>query len=284
MKRISLLCLAAVLLLFLTACGTLEQPKEPEAPASSESEASSQTEATESSSKSNDSKPNTEPERDAGEGSNKTSEKNSEPDDNKEFSIEAYSAAIEDAIDYANEQAEFQTSPDDDPSSLLSDLGGLGYALYDLDGTGAPELLIGFNDDQDDFVHESILLIYTLENNQPKRLFESWIPVACGCGDLIQLHEDNIICHYIVDEYSGASNDYYRVSNGSTQLIEACAHILDEEYPYELPFTYVYSTTFDDAFNNKDKFDIVDQATVERTIAKYGDPIPIDYTPLTDLN
>ena len=280
MKRISLLCLAAVLLLFLTACGTPEQPKEPEVPASSESEASSQIEATEPSSKSNDSKPNTEPERDAGEGSNKTSEKNSEPDDNKEFSIKAYSAAIEDAKNYFDECAADEDCTKED----FSYLGDLGYALYDLDGTGAPELLIGFNDDQDIFVQESILLIYTLENNQPKRLFESWIPVAAGYYNRLMLHEGNIICHSIGEETSGASNDYYRVSNGSAQLIEACADISDEDYPYDLPATYVYSTSFADAFNNQDKFDIVDQVTVERTIAKYGDPIPIDYTPLTELN
>ena len=178
-------------------------------------------------------------------------------------SVEAlYQSALKQAKNYFYECIDLQEYPDE----WLPDLGDFAYTIQDIDGSGFPELLIGFTNYPD-----RIFLAYTIEGNHAKCLCQGLIPIDAGYYNRHELRPNHVICHARGDEMD-TIDEYYEVSNGSLRLIETTAVISNDELT---DTSYWYSSTSNDPIYNRRAFKKVKPSFVQRIAAKYGEAYSI---------
>lgn len=160
----------------------------------------------------------------------------------------------------------------DEISYASYDLGDFAIALYDIDGNGVLELLVGFTNDP-----EYVYAVYTIQDYHAVCLLLGQIPMGTMASNApYYLLGDGIIGHSWSAGYYSYGSAYYKISNRpALSVVECCTF----EYT-DSGEQYFYSTTSDDYYAAPGAFRSVSQSFVQNVNAKYGDPLTIQYTPV----
>ena len=154
-------------------------------------------------------------------------------------------------------------------------MGDFGYALYDIDNNGVPELLVGFTgEDEAEFVYAA----YTIQNYHAVCLFTDSIPTGVGGHESYVLHPNGAIQNsWILGGQYGSA--YYKLnSSGSLKLLEAWKFQYDPNPNKQ----YWYSSTSTDPWENPKAFKYVKESYIDKLISKYGDALRFNFTPVFD--
>lgn len=198
------------------------------------------------------------------------------PDTRKSFTLEKaptveqiYANALVQAWDYFKESIEFA-------QDAGIDMGDFGYALYDIDNNGVPELLVGFTgEDEAEFVYAA----YTIQNYHAVCLFTGSIPKGNVYQDNYVLHPNGVIQNAWFAGNQGHASAYYKLnSNGSLKLLEAW----EFQYDPNPNKQYRYSSTSTDPWGNPKAFKYVKESYINNLAKKYGDTLRFNFTPVFD--
>lgn len=191
------------------------------------------------------------------------------PENRKSFTLEIppsmddiYTAAILQAWEHFADKISYASY----------DLGDFGAALYDIDGNGVQELLIGFTNNP-----ECVYAVYTIQDYHAVCLLLGPIPI----GNMVSnspyyLLGDGIIEHSWFGGVFSHGITYYKIRNGASLAVT-------ESWTFEYTDSgeqYFYSTTSDDYYAAPGAFRSVSQSFIQNVNAKYGDPLTIQYTPV----
>ena len=162
--------------------------------------------------------------------------------------------------------------------SIGINLGEFGYALYDIDNNGIPELLVGFTgEDEAEFVDAA----YTIQNYHAVCLFTGSIPTGGGGQDNYVLCGNGVIQNSWIVGFDSYGSAYYKLnSNGSLKLLEAWAFQYDPNPNKQ----YRYSSTSGDPWENPKAFKYVKESYINNLNLdkKYGDALRFNFTPVFD--
>lgn len=198
------------------------------------------------------------------------------PDTRKSFTLEEapsvgqiYSAALLQAWDYFREDIELA-------QDIGIDLGEFGYALYDIDNNGVPELLVGFTgEDMAEFIYAA----YTIQNYHAVCLFTGSIPTGTVYQNNYCLSPDGTIQNYWSAGNEGNAASYYKMnSNGSLKLLEAWVF----QYDTNPNKQYRYSSTSTDPWGNPKAFKYVKESYIDNLENKYQNVLYFNFTPAFD--
>ena len=200
------------------------------------------------------------------------------PDTRKSFTLEKaptleqiYANALVQAWDYFEDDII-------NAHSIGINLGEFGYALYDIDSNGVPELLVGFTgEDEAEFVDAA----YTIQNYHAVCLFTGSIPTGGGGQDNYVLCGNGVIKNSWIGGYLGYGSAYYKLnSSGSLKLLEAWAFQYDPNPNKQ----YRYSSTSGDPWENPKAFKYVKESYINNLNLdkKYGDALRFNFTPVFD--
>lgn len=193
------------------------------------------------------------------------------PENRKTFTLETppsleeiYSAAALQAWEHFSEEI---------PSAAY-DLGDFGIDLYDIDGNGVLELLVGFTNDP-----EYVYAVYTIQNYHSVCLLLGQIPMGNMASNRpYQLLGDGIIQYSWQEGYDSYGSTYYKISNrASLSTVESWAFVYNKNPAKQ----YFYSTTSDNYYTSPHTFRSVSESFIQKVNAKYGDPLKIQYTPIS---
>lgn len=153
------------------------------------------------------------------------------------------------------------------------DLGDFAIALYDIDGNGVQELLVGFTNDP-----ECVYAVYTIQDYHAVCLLLGVIPAGTTSSNApYYLLGDGIIEHSWFGGAFSHGITYYKIRNGASLAVTESWTFEYNENPAK---QYFYSTTSDDYYSAPSAFRPVTQSFVQNVNAKYGDPLTIQYTPV----
>lgn len=161
----------------------------------------------------------------------------------------------------------------DEISYASYDLGDFAIALYDIDGNGVLELLVGFTNDP-----ECVYAVYTIQDYHAVCLLLGQIPMGTMASNApYYLLGDGIIEHSWFGGAFSHGITYYKIRNGASLAVTESWTFEYNENPAK---QYFYSTTSDDYYAAPGAFRSVSQSFVQNVNAKYGDPLTIQYTPV----
>ena len=198
------------------------------------------------------------------------------PDTRKSFTLEKaptleqiYANALVQAWDYFEDDII-------NAHSIGINLGEFGYALYDIDSNGVPELLVGFTgEDEAEFVYAA----YTIQNYHAVCLFTGSIPQGNVYQDNYVLHPNGVIENFWYAGNQGHASAYYKLnSNGSLKLLEAW----EFQYDPNPNKQYRYSSTSTDPWGNPKAFKYVKESYINNLANKYGDTLRFNFIPVFD--
>ena len=153
------------------------------------------------------------------------------------------------------------------------DLGDFAIALYDIDGNGVQELLVGFTNDP-----ECVYAVYTIQDYHAVCLLLGLIPAGTTSSNApYYLLGDGIIEHSWFGGAFSHGITYYKIRNGASLAVTESWTFEYNENPAK---QYFYSTTSDDYYATPGAFRSVSQSFIQNVNAKYGDPLTIPYTPV----
>ena len=160
--------------------------------------------------------------------------------------------------------------------SIGINLGEFGYALYDIDNNGVPELLVGFTgEDEAEFVYAA----YTIQNYHAVCLFTGSIPQGNVYQDNYVLHPNGVIENFWYAGNQGHASAYYKLnSSGSLKLLEAW----EFQYDPNPNKQYRYSSTSTDPWGNPKAFKYVKESYINNLANKYGDTLRFNFIPVFD--
>lgn len=196
------------------------------------------------------------------------------PDTRKSFTLEKaptleqiYANALVQAWDYFEDDII-------NAHSIGINLGEFGYALYDIDSNGVPELLVGFTgEDEAEFVDAA----YTIQNYHAVCLFTGSIPQGNVYQDNYVLYPNGVIQNAWFAGNQGYGSAYYKLnSSGSLKLLEAW----EFQYDPNPNKQYRYSSTSTDPWGNPKAFKYVKESYINNLANKYGDPLCFNFTPV----
>lgn len=196
------------------------------------------------------------------------------PDMRKSFTLEEaptleqiYANALVQAWDYFKDDII-------NAHSIGINLGEFGYALYDIDNNGVPELLVGFTgEDEAEFVNAA----YTIQNYHAVCLFTGSIPKGNVYQDNYVLYPNGVIQNAWFAGNQGHGSAYYKLnSNGSLKLLEAW----EFQYDPNPNKQYRYSSTSTDPWGNPKAFKYVKESYINNLANKYGDTLRFNFTPV----
>lgn len=196
------------------------------------------------------------------------------PDTRKSFTLEKaptleqiYANALVQAWDYFEDDII-------NAHSIGINLGEFGYALYDIDSNGVPELLVGFTgEDEAEFVDAA----YTIQNYHAVCLFTGSIPQGNVYQDNYVLYPNGVIQNAWFAGNQGYGSAYYKLnSSGSLKLLEAW----EFQYDPNPNKQYRYSSTSTDPWGNPKAFKYVKESYINNLGNKYGDPLCFNFTPV----
>lgn len=201
-----------------------------------------------------------------------------DPDTRKSFILEEaptleqiYANALVQAWDYFEDDII-------NAHSIGINLGEFGYALYDIDSNGVPELLVGFTgEDEAEFVDAA----YTIQNYHAVCLFTGSIPTGGGGQDNYVLCGNGVIQNSWIGGFDSYGSAYYKLnSSGSLKLLEAWAFQYDPNPNKQ----YRYSSTSGDPWENPKAFKYVKESYINNLNLdkKYGDALRFNFTPVFD--
>ena len=178
-----------------------------------------------------------------------------------------YANALVQAWDYFKDDIEFA-------QDVGINMGDFGYALYDIDNNGVPELLVGFTgEDEAEFVYAA----YTIQNYHAVCLFTGSIPQGNVYQDNYVLHPNGVIENFWYAGNQGHASAYYKLnSNGSLKLLEAW----EFQYDPNPNKQYRYSSTSTDPWGNPKAFKYVKESYINNLAKKYGDTLRFNFTPV----
>lgn len=198
------------------------------------------------------------------------------PDTRKSFTLEKaptleqiYANALVQAWDYFEDDII-------NAHSIGINLGEFGYALYDIDSNGVPELLVGFTgEDEAEFVDAA----YTIQNYHAVCLFTGSIPQGNVYQDNYVLYPNGVIQNAWFAGNQGYGSAYYKLnSSGSLKLLEAW----EFQYDPNPNKQYRYSSTSTDPLGNPKAFKYVKESYINNLANKYGDTLRFNFTPVFD--
>lgn len=195
------------------------------------------------------------------------------PDMRKSFTLEEaptleqiYANALVQAWDYFKDDII-------NAHSIGINLGEFGYALYDIDNNGVPELLVGFTGDEPKFVSAA----YTIQNYHAVCLFTGSIPQGNVYQDNYVLYPNGVIGNFWYAGNQGYGSAYYKLnSSASLKLLEAW----EFQYDPNPNKQYRYSSTSTDPWGNPKAFKYVKESYINNLANKYGDPLCFNFTPV----
>ena len=199
-----------------------------------------------------------------------------DPDTRKSFILEEaptleqiYANALVQAWDYFKDDII-------NAHSIGINLGEFGYALYDIDNNGVPELLVGFTgEDETEFVSAA----YTIQNYHAVCLFTGSIPTGGGGQDNYVLCGNGVIQNSWIGGFDSYGSAYYKLnSSGSLKLLEAW----EFQYDPNPNKQYRYSSTSTDPWGNPKAFKYVKESYINNLANKYGDTLRFNFTPVFD--
>lgn len=197
-----------------------------------------------------------------------------DPDMRKSFTLEEaptleqiYANALVQAWDYFEDDII-------NAHSIGINLGEFGYALYDIDNNGVPELLVGFTgEDETEFVSAA----YTIQNYHAVCLFTGSIPQGNVYQDNYVLYPNGVIQNAWFAGNQGYGSAYYKLnSSGSLKLLEAWKFQYDPNPNKQ----YRYSSTSTDPWGNPKAFKYVKESYINNLAKKYGDTLRFNFTPV----
>lgn len=155
-------------------------------------------------------------------------------------------------------------------------MGEFGYALYDIDNNGIPELLVGFTgEDMAEFIYAA----YTIQNYHAVCLFTGSIPTGTVYQNNYYLSPDGTIQNYWSAGNEGNGASYYKMnSNGSLKLLEAWSF----QYDTNPNKQYRYSSTSTDPWGNPKAFKYVKESYIDNLENKYQNVLYFNFTPAFD--
>ena len=176
----------------------------------------------------------------------------------------AYQAIVQDYRSMITDNWDWEKIYEDNYSTTIRNMGGtidqVGYTLYDLDGDGQEELLIGETDTE--LPQNRIIFdAYMLENGQAKQLFVSQ---ERSLYYLVE-EEDGVVL--IANEGSnGAANSgwcYYTVENGDLVVQQMVLYdaMTDEQNPWFLAYDDSWDTSTAEHIDEKKGQGIIDSYT-----------------------
>lgn len=154
------------------------------------------------------------------------------------------------------------------------DLGDFAIALYDIDGNGVQELLVGFTNDP-----EYVYAVYTIQDYHAVCLLLGQLPMGGPFQDNYYLLGNGLIGNSWKwgNLPPSFGHTYYKIDNRpALSVVESWTF----EYTVGSGEQYFYSTTSDDYYSAPGAFRPVSQSFVQNVNAKYGDPLTIQYTPV----
>lgn len=181
---------------------------------------------------------------------------------------EIYSDALMDAWNYFNDEFGYEFFYN---AKEFLGMGDFGYTLYDIDGNGVDELLLGFTN-----APESVYAVYAIDGIHHKRLITGDIYSVC-CSPCYVYKNGVVSYHWLVDDGFGEEGEiYYNFSDGkSLSFIEHWQISGDEDGGIH----YRYDNTSPDWFDLSNAPE-VSESFVQNVRDKYGNPLEFQYTPV----